>query len=358
MKKIMMGTSALALASSIAGAAQAVTWDLTWRGYYEASVAYRSTDNNNSGGFGLTDDEEGVDVLTDSELQFRPSIVLDNGLKFGVNIEIETDALVDQNVDDTYAYVEGPFGEIRLGHTNAAGAEMQGSAPHVDWIGASSGSLAGYLDIPEFAGTYVQPGAGDAAKIAYFTPRFAGFQLGASYAHDDNGSKDSPTAVNGFENLYSVGANYKNRFGAFGLNMNASYSNASQIVGDADHEHYAGSMTVSYAGFAVGGSYAKNDNETYAPGSSFYGSNAEHTFYDFGVAYSTGPWGVSFQYSHGESDEANIDAETDQYLAAVNYQIGPGVLLGAYAGYADADLAGANSDVDGYLVGTGFKLNF
>ena len=61
MKKIMMGTSALALASSIAGAAQAVTWDLTWRGYYEASVAYRSTDNNNSGGFGLTDDEEGVD---------------------------------------------------------------------------------------------------------------------------------------------------------------------------------------------------------------------------------------------------------------------------------------------------------
>jgi len=53
-----------------------------------------------------------------------------------------------------------------------------------------------------------------------------------------------------------------------------------------------------------------------------------------------------------------VNTERDQYLAGVTYKLGPGVSAGAYAGYLDFDAAGTASDVDGFVVGTGFKLNF
>ena len=65
---------------------------------------------------------------------------------------------------------------------------------------------------------------------------------------------------------------------------------------------------------------------------------------------------MSFTYSQSELDVVNT--ERDQYLAGVTYKLGPGVSAGAYAGYLDFDAAGTASDVDGFVVGTGFKLNF
>ena len=46
------------------------------------------------------------------------------------------------------------------------------------------------------------------------------------------------------------------------------------------------------------------------------------------VAYSTGPWGVSATYFHGE-EEGDIalsgDDEVDAFVGAVSYSIGPGI---------------------------------
>lgn len=391
MKKILMGTSALALAGTIAGAgkAEAATWDLDWGGFYEAAVAYRDSD-------AFSDDQDGVDVLTDQEIIFTPSIVLDNGLKFGVNIQLEGDSNTDADlIDEAFAFVEGSFGIVRIGSTDAAQAAMLGNAPDVSWVGASSGSLAGFLGIDEFAGTYGQPGGGDAAKIIYFTPRFSGFQLGVSYAHDGSEDKQAPNGTGGRDsnNLFSVGANYVNSFGAFDIALRAGYSTANvngaaatagtnglafvpgvpgttagsvvsfapgaQPAGstlitaatagtaagaDSDPSTYAVNLNVGYAGFTVGGSYANHDDDL----------GGGHDFYDLGVSYKTGPWGMSLQYSHGDADGSNDS--TDQYLGAVSYKLGPGVTAGAFAGYAEAD-RGTTSE-DGFVIGTGFRLDF
>jgi len=58
----------------------------------------------------------------------------------------------------------------------------------------------------------------DAQRITYFTPRFSGFQLGASYARDanqDNSNQVDANANGTLHDIFDIGANYVNSFGAF-----------------------------------------------------------------------------------------------------------------------------------------------
>jgi len=416
MKKILLGTSALAMAGAFAGQANAATWDLDWGGYYEASVAYASSDRdggNNNDGF------DGVDVLTDSEIIFTPSITLDNGLTFGVDIQLEgTSGSTGDRIDESFAFVKGSFGQILIGSENSAGYKMTYGAPDVTWINVNSGSgsvlIPGIYDNDVFRGTggssFVEVGRNnDAERITYFTPRFSGFQLGASYARDATESSGfrNTESEGSLHDIFDVGVNYVNSFGAFDIAVSARYgvgslegrsgtpgtagtprvdgiaiapngrailfngpapANATVVrdpepatagtagtAGDSasDPEVYAFGLNVGYAGFKVGGSYAKSSD------SGFLAQDGE--FFDLGVSYTTGPWGMSFTYSHGENEvtAGGPDSELDQYIAGVTYKLGPGVTAGAYAGYADFDAPGGNAgDIDGFYVGTGFKLNF
>ena len=387
MKKILLGTSALAMAGAFAGQANAATWDLDWGGYYETSVVYRTGDGLEA----LGDDAEGVDVVQDGEINFTPSITLDNGLTFGVDVQLEADSQASADIiDESYVFVSGSFGRIQLGSENAASYAMAYGAPDVTWIGVNSGSLSGILGLSG-GGRSFPDVTNDANQITYFTPRFSGFQVGVSYAHDSSQDKNSP--VGNLTDIFSAGANYVNSFGAFDIAMSATYSTGNstgtagvagtpavagvqitplsgivtqfgttpgprQIVlrdpvaavagtaatGEADPTEYALGMTVGYAGFSVGGSYGNADNDR----------GSERDFFDVGVSYTTGPWATSFTYSNTDNNDVS---EVDQFIAGVNYKLGPGVLAGAYAGYMDVDVDNGE-DLDGFVIGTGFKLSF
>ena len=372
MKKILLGTSALAMTGAFAGQANAATWDLDWGGYYEASIAYATSDRD--GGGGNTGDFDGIDVLTDSEIIFTPSITLDNGLTFGVDIQLEgTSGATGDRIDESFAFVKGSFGQILIGSENSAGYKMSYGAPDVTWIGVNSGSgsvlLPGLYNNDVFRGTggssFVEVGRNnDAERITYFTPRFSGFQLGVSYARDgreSSGFQDIDgfgTTTGGLHDIFDIGANYVNSFGAFDIAVSGRYGigewNGDGTAGSGgDPEVYAFGLNLGYAGFKIGGSYAKSDDS---------GSLAQDgDFFDLGVSYTTGPWGMSFTYSHAENEvsQNGPDSDLDQYIAGVNYKLGPGVTAGAYAGYSDLDWPDGNAnDVDGFYIGTGFKLNF
>src|SRR3546814_12075241 len=65
----------------------------------------------------------------------------------------------------------------------------------------------------------------DATKINYFTPRFAGFQLGASLTPDTGSNGLSATEKDNdgdFENVVDLGANYVGEFGNVGLPLGVS----------------------------------------------------------------------------------------------------------------------------------------
>jgi len=366
MKKILMGTSALAVAGAFAGQANAATWDLDWGGYYEAGIAYASSDYGS--GYG-DPDYDGVDVITDSEIIFTPSITLDNGLTFGVDIQLEGSSAPTDRIDESYAFVKGSFGQILIGSENSAGYKMMYGAPDVTWIGVNSSSGSSLVPLSQtndvFRGTggssFIEVGRNnDAERITYFTPRFSGFQLGVSYARDGlegNGARDDVDAAGTLHDIFDIGANYVNSFGAFDVALAGRYGVGSRAQSDDDPTVYAFGLNLGYAGFKIGGSYAKSEDD---------GAN-DGRFFDLGVSYETGPWGVSFTYSNGENDSSDVffgdapgdESELEQYLAGVTYKLGPGVKVGAWAGYIDLDAPnGSVNDLDGFHIGTGFKLNF
>ena len=209
-------------------------------------------------------------------------------------------------------------------------------------------------------------GNNDAQRFTYFTPRFSGFQVGASYARD--GNQDSNSQLDGDTGLRDIvdfGANYVNSFGDFDVAVSGRYGFADDHA-NSDPSVWSAGLTLGYSGFTVGGSYAEQNGGDLKNGHS----------YDAGVSYETGPWGFSFTYFHGnnkgngdvDADDGTIIAENgseeqDQYLLGVNYKLAKGVSLGAFGAYVDFDDAtsgegGTDGSIDGFVLGTGVKLSF
>ncbi|MDT8343567.1 MAG: porin [Thermohalobaculum sp.] len=377
MKKVLLSTSAIALAGAFASSASAADWNVRVGGYMEQYVAY--ADSNVDGISG--EEFGGVDSKQDNEIWFIPSITLDNGIKFGANVQLEGLTGSDQ-IDESYMFIQGAFGEVLLGSENSAGYKMQYAAPDVSFINVNSGSTTAFIPFSGTAtgrGTTVNVGddlfrgtlfttylendrINDAQRITYFTPRFAGFQVGASYARD--GQQDSNAQVNldGTVGDYvDLGANYVNSFGDFDVALSARWGKGFNESA-ADPEVYGFGANLGFAGVTVGGSWAEQNDST--------DNNSDGVAWDAGVSYETGPWGFSFTYFNGENtDDENAalgaDEENQQYLLAAKYTLAKGVDLHGYAAYVDFEedlgdggLGTAGNDVDGFIIGTGVKISF
>lgn len=363
MKKVLLGTSAIALAGVVAAPANAADWDVRVGGYYNAMVAYATTDGPGIG----TADFDGVDVSTNAEIFFLPSITLDNGIKIGANIQLEGETSGDQ-IDESYVQIKGSFGEVLIGSENSAGYKMTYAAPNAAIITFNSPSTGDYIAWSAgadsvFRGTlgttFLEVGGNnDAKRITYFTPRFAGFQLGASYAHDANQDNFGPTDISAgsgnLAHIFDVGANYVQSFGDFDVALSTRWGTGDANTGAANDNPTVLSFgaNLGYAGFTIGGSWAESNEHN--------NGVDDGIAYDAGVSYATGPWTASFTYFHGENGEpGGTTDEQDTFGAAVDYKLAKGVRLNLFGAYVDYDAgAGPTSDRDGWVLGTGVGLSF
>jgi outer membrane protein OmpU len=368
MKTVLMGTTAVALAGLMASPAAAAEWDVRVGGFMEQFVAYVDNDFDTVSG-----DFNGIDSKQDAEIWFLPSITLDNGIKFGVNIQLEGNTKGDQ-IDESFLFVKGAFGEVILGSENSAGHKMHYAAPDVTFLNVNSGSFTFFVPFSGsvngvnvgddlFLGTlqttYLENERNnDAQRFTYFTPRFAGFQLGVSYARD--GLQDTNVQIDEdsgqIANIFDLGASYVQSFGDFDVAVSGRYGTA-DTAGRADPDIWGAGINLGYAGFKVGGSYAEQNDALLRNGEA----------YDVGVSYETGPWGFSATWFHGENiDDENpgTDEENDQYLLGVAYTLAKGVVLNGYGGYMEFDEklsdggTGSGDDVDAFIIGTGIRVDF
>ena len=81
---------------------------------------------------------------------------------------------------------------------------------------------------------------------------------------------------------------------------------------------------------------------------------------DRSPGYSTGPWGVSATYFHGEWEASladDDDDEVDAIVGAVSYALGPGITTSASVLYAKyEDEGGAEADAIMSIVCIGVKF--
>ncbi|SMF09162.1 Outer membrane protein (porin) [Tistlia consotensis] len=364
MKKLLLSGTALAAAGVVAGVAAAPAQaqiQLGLGGYMIQYLGYGNSSTNVGSG---SDAFNGFDVKSNSEVWFVGSTTLDNGLKFGVNIQLEGNTNTGDQIDESFLFVEGSFGRFNIGSENSAGYLMTYAAPDVGVGVNSTGVLTGFL--PQsggFAGagffraplgsTYLELDRNnDSNKITYFTPRFSGFQFGASYLPDpqqDSNSQVDETTVS-YRDGFSLGGNFVNSFSGFDVAVSGRYDWANdQSAAGTDPSIYSFGANLGYAGFTVGGSYAKAND---------MGANTGRSF-DVGASYETGPWGVSLTYFNGEADAtaAAGRSEYQAYEGAASYALGPGVTAVGSVSYQNLD-ADNGSNAETWAVIGAFKLKF
>jgi hypothetical protein len=374
MKKILLGSTAIVAAGMIASvpsADAASKMKLGVGGYMEQWFGFTSGDD------GIGQDYSGFSTVSDGEIHFKGSTTLDNGLKIGVNVQLEAQQGGDQ-IDEQYMTVSGEFGQIIIGDENSAMYKMH-YAPSDFGIGMNSGdntawnkpvsdaegdsiNMGSHYRSP-FGATYIEPDAvNDSAKISYFTPRKMGFQLGVSYAPDANqDSNGLPNRDAANTDYIMVGLNFKQKMGAMSVGISGGYGTVTDAaVGSDEPEATSFGIKLGMGGASAGVSYA---NFSDSGSKNAEGINA-------GVAYSQGKMGLSLAYYHGEKDGNNgsattLDgqAERDVIHLSGKYALGPGVTLAGTLGHAvyssdDADIDNSVNESASTYVVMGLKVGF
>jgi predicted porin len=376
MKRVLLGTTALAAVGFFAGEAQA-KFDVTVNGSWNTAYGYVNEDHHRfaattPGNPNNTTQRREQAIDQDWEVHFRAQQTLDNGLIVGGRVELEGatnngTASVDSGsagndqIDERWMYFRGGFGEIRVGDEDDARKLKAYTAPD------PTGFIFG-VNSPTFTFNNLQPNEvtssnttipnleNDSAKIIYFTPSFGGFQLAVSYAPD--GTQDRSSFGTGGTNEpgqishdMSIGADYSGEFSGFTIGAGGGYSRGDAETGNASPYIWAAGLNVGIGGFTVGGSYAftKTDDA----------NNDKRTVFDVGVTYNIDAVTVGLGWSRGEYDNPNVGGKDtfDQIQLGVGYALGPGVTLAAMVGFFnyDSDHA-ANNEGEQAAVGAG--INF
>jgi predicted porin len=401
LKKQLLCTSAIALGVAAAPAA-AQDWNLDWGGFYNTHVAYADvggSDPRAQAAFGGAAynliDFTGMNVVGNGEIIFTPSITLDNGMTFGINVQLEAQNQGTGEIDESYVFVSSDtLGRIEMGGENSAGYKLMVGAPGVGSFGINSGSVTAVAPIAapfrSAAGSSFTEVAGnnDVQRISYFTPDFNGFTAGISYA-PGNASNASNTGVFARNNgvagtnvtdIFDIGLNYSGTFGAatvtvgarwgtgdrpaFTVTQTAGVDGLDGTVDDvftltanpgSDPETWGVGFQVGYNAITFGMAYA--ENSTGNP----VAINGDQKSIAFGITYDVaGPWSIGFEGIQGETETGALDQEYNAYKLAASREIGPGVSMDLYAITAENnDIGGvAIQDRDVTIFGTSLNLSF
>jgi len=399
MKKVILGTTALVAASALtAGSASAAEKiKLNVGGYLQTSFVVADYDTDT--------DQLPTDIRHEGEVFFTGETTLDNGLSFGVNIQLEARATSDQ-VDETFMYVEGNFGRVNIGSENDAAYLMHYASPSPvpAWgLNSPNANASGFGNVSTYANIN-----SDADKITYFTPRFGGFQFGASYtpdADEETGTGASPYAPikdeGAADEAYSLGANFVKDFSGFNVAASLGYVHTSrtssttagnttytitdgaadtvitvngngeiQSITDADGvatataastvtslddtDEFSAGVSMGVAGFTFGGAYKFTDNVSGV-------DDRERQDWNLGVSYGQGPWKVGVQYAGVDQDGDTVaeEGELHAFVVGGQYVLGPGVTAFGGVQYWDGEdaLAGSEGE-DATVFFLGTSLSF
>ena len=364
MKKLLLGSTALAVGGLMAAPAMAADPIKIGVGGYYTFYAFAGSMEGNYATNGTSVQYRGTQLIQEGEIHFIGQSKLDNGTTVGIRVELEgwnpptnANAVSSANVpggglavgssnrqiDEAYMFAFGDWGRVEVGAKDDAAYIMYYGAPSAligfgffqhdssfSWtnpVANANNKAAFRISTQTIDGQYQ-----DANRINYYTPRFAGLQIGVGYAPKINttgslgtsGLANGPgnntggvcgftdaTTANGcptndysYQDALAIGANYLNKFGDFSVAAYGAYSYMSFVPGfqpggvnqntganlGAWKQMVFGAQ-VSYAGFTLGGSYGWDNNGL---GNNYFtGLGNDTRSYALALLYETGPWQLS-----------------------------------------------------------------
>jgi hypothetical protein len=373
MKKTLLGTTALVAVGLVAGPALASDPLKVTVGGNVVTGFYAIDADDVTPGTSFQDTKvavvaRNIDIIAEG--------TLDNGLTAGVDAKLmlgtdfgSTNTFYNANTSGAatfrqlFAYLEGGFGRFEIGGTDGAAYKMHYTSP---WFVPGNG-----VDSPNIYNGQLATGvrgstfsllATDANKVSYFTPRLAGFQLGASYTPEvssnnvtANGlgivAKSLPTPA--VSEVFEIAANYAGSFGGVDLGLDANYVSADTAVVGADPEEYGFGANIGFIGFTLGGAYYHSE-DTFGLGAS---AGAGSEVYTVGLSYATGPWTVGVAYLKAEDDsDTPTNVENSMWQVGGGYNLGSGVDIGV--DYQFTNEKSPTIDVDSQSIGLVLAVAF
>ena len=170
-------------------------------------------------------------------------------------------------IDETWVFVRDTFGEFRLGEKEGQASNLRFAVPAVG-NGQADGDFGRYIDDQGVFGTDFIDSADD-AKISYIG-MFGGFTVGASYSPTTGQRFSNPAFTDNdgdFENIFSVGANYKGDFGGTSIGVSGGFATgdfeenqdrAPPLLGN-DLQEFGVGGEVGFGGIVVGGFYINSE---------------------------------------------------------------------------------------------------
>ncbi|QEX25128.1 porin [Hypericibacter adhaerens] len=377
MKHVLLGTTALVAAGLVASNAQAAQGvQLGIGGYYVGAAGLILDQDDGTGDPG----QHTRDVVfrQDVEVHFKGETTLDNGLTVGARIELEGQQSTDQ-IDEVWAYFKGGWGQVRFGDDDDATEQLHYLIP--------AAATAFGVDTPFFEFSNNHGGftngfnqtnstvlniSGDATKILYFSPTFAGFSFAVSFAPDRRG-EDTYSYWSGpggttysnntgqVQNVFAAALNFDHDFNGVSLATGIGFAEGQyeQTGGVTNNETtwgVDGHLIVSFSGFTIGGAGRYQQNFYSASGADLWTAGA-------GVTYNWDAWTVGLSYSHGDYEywySGSSSDTIDIVQITGRYDLGPGIELDAMIGYntLDGGSGTGNADDDTWEAGVGFYIGF
>ncbi len=360
MKKVLLGSTALVAAGLMAGPAFAQL-ELSISGSVDFHVGIADEDEV------AGTDNRGYGMTTDTTLNFNADGVADNGLEYGTRINVDDQDLSDTagdgqsgfEIDETYVYIRGSFGEFRLGEDDPAASTLRFAVPAVG-NGQADGDFERYVgrganDATSFGTDFAY--SSDDTKVIYIGT-FGDFTVGASFSPTADARLSDPAIIEEDEELadiFSVGGNYQGSFNnvSVGVSAGVQFGDIEGVGANSggDHEEFGVGAEVGFGAVTVGGFYIDSEQDD-----EFGVTQLERIRYGIGATFSTGPWSFGANALLAEDDNAagGADDEEDEvYGIGVEYALADGLTPYADLVIFDFDNAGTANDNDGsaFLVG-------
>ncbi len=404
MKKLLLGSTALAAASIFTGHAMAADpITVTVNGYYQYFLVFGNYDRIRTFS-GTTQTVTGngtkgrsVRLAQEGEIWFNGLTKLDNGTSVGFRVELEAytqqvnGTLAGDQIDEYYLIAFGDWGRMEVGATNGPMDKMvYGSPSAVPGFGFVSTNFTFYAPGTNNAFSTAIQGdrnLGDANKLIYYTPRFAGIQVGVSYTPEFqpglNGN--SCGATGGFGGQYGVcaanergkwknaidaGINYLAKFNSldvalYGGFMTAGAANNLNAAGkDVSRRwwHWLTGANLTYQGFSIGGYLGRDNNGLI--------SHNQTWVYSGAFTYTTGPWqfgaGAVRLVRHEDTQSILLGISAGvpgrdtytRYEVGGNYKLAPGIQLIGGLNWNSANGQRQDERIDAWQVFFGTSLVF
>jgi hypothetical protein len=314
---ILMSGSALAQETTRVGGIEVVLGGYTEWGIKAATEDTLTNSSNNRNYLFFMDNEVFVSANGATE----------SGILYGSHLELEV-ASGDGNVDDAFVdevglYFSGNFGRVELGKEDAVNDVMGiGGADAQAGTGGIDGDTSNLVQFESLDDD-------DANKAQYFTPRLAGFQLGAGFT-PDNGNGVNDDQVGFQENIISLGANWVGALGPVDLTVAGVGAIGDGMDNTDDLGTWDAGVLLGFGGLSVGGGVGQNTDFN------------EAKFANVGIKYGFGAANVSAGWVIFDPDGGDT-----ANLFAVSGDVGvlPGVTLKGDVTFNTED-PGADDDGD------------